>query len=286
MNSVKPKKQSQFKEVMKRLLSNKSAVFGLIVICIFFILSFLAPIIAPYDYTASVGKQFELPSAEHWCGTDKLGRDILSRLLYGARYSLGLGLASQLFCMVCGTILGSIAGFFGGKVDDIIMRIVDIIQAIPGLLLAIVVSSVLGGGFFNTLIAIGIAKIPGDCRVIRASVMTVREQEFLEAAQSINCSKVRQIVKHVLPNAIAPLIVNATMGIGGTIMFCASLSFIGLGIQPPTPEWGAMLVDGKAYFQYYPHLILFPGICIALTILSLNLLGDGLRDAMDPKLKK
>lgn len=286
MKNTKQKKQSQFKEVLKRLMSNKAAVFGLVVICVFFIISFLAPVLAPYDYTASVGKQLEFPSMEHLCGTDKLGRDILSRLIYGARYSLGLGLASQAFCMIVGTILGSIAGFFGGKVDDFLMRVIDIIQAIPGLLLAIVISAALGGGFVNTLLAIGIAKIPGDCRVIRASVMTVRDQEYLEAAQSINCSKLRQIVRHVLPNAIAPLIVNATMGIGGTIMFCASLSFIGLGIQPPTPEWGAMLVEGKAYFQYYPHLILFPGICIALTILSLNMLGDGLRDAMDPKLKK
>ena len=184
-----------------------------------------------------------------------------------------------------GVVLGSTVGYFGGKVDTVIMRLLDILQAIPGMLLSIAISAALGSGFGNTIIALSIGGVPMTVRLLRGSILTVRKQEYIEAAEKINCSKLRIITAHILPNAIAPLIVSVTMGIGNTILQAASLSYIGLGVQPPTPEWGAMLSAGKAVITRYPHLCIFPGLCIMVIVLSFNMLGDGLRDAMDPKLK-
>ena len=182
--------------------------------------------------------------------------------------------------------IGSIVGYFGGIVDTVIMRLVDILQAIPGILLAVAISACLGSGFVNTIIALSIGGIPMTVRLLRGSIMGVRKMEYLEAAQTINCSVPRLIMKHILPNSISPIIVSVTMGIGNTILMAASLSYIGLGVQPPTPEWGAMLSAARTYMRDYPHMVLFPGLAIALVVLSLNMLGDGLRDALDPKLKK
>ena len=182
-------------------------------------------------------------------------------------------------------MIGAIAGYFGGTTDNIVMRIMDVLQAMPGIVLAIAISATLGPGLVNCIIALSISAIPNYARMTRASILNVRKMEYLEAAASINCSNLRIIVKHVLPNALSPLIVQSTMGIAGTIMNAAMLSFIGLGVQPPTPEWGAMLSAGRGYLRDYPHLCLFPGITIMITVLSLNMLGDGLRDALDPKLK-
>ncbi len=284
---TRKKKESQFSLVMKRLSHNKVAMAGLIIVLVMFLLAILAPWIMPYDYAKmDMANRFQGPSLAHICGTDDMGRDIFSRLLYGSRASLSMGFLSVLISTVIGMLIGSIVGYFGGMVDTIIMRFVDILQAIPGILLAIAISACLGSGFVNTIIALSIGGIPMTVRLLRGSIMGVRKMEYLEAAHTINCSVPRTIIKHILPNSISPIIVSVTMGIGNTILMAASLSYIGLGVQPPTPEWGAMLSASRTYMRDYPHMVLFPGIAIALVVLSLNMLGDGLRDALDPKLKQ
>jgi peptide/nickel transport system permease protein len=284
---VRRKKEGQFSLVMKRLSKNKIAMTGLVIILILFLLAILSPWIMPYKYDAmNMQERFQGPSLAHLCGTDDMGRDIFSRLLYGARASLSLGFLATIISTVCGMVIGSIVGYFGGIVDTVVMRLVDILQAIPGILLAIAISACLGSGFMNTVIALSIGGIPMTVRLLRGSIMGVRKMEYLEAAQTINCSVPRTIIKHILPNSISPIIVSVTMGIGNTILMAASLSYIGLGVQPPTPEWGAMLSAARTYMRDYPHMVLFPGIAIALVVLSLNMLGDGLRDALDPKLKQ
>jgi len=281
------KKEGQLSLVIKRLSRNKIAIVGLVVTLILFALAILSPWIMPFDFAAlNMKDKLQGVSLKHLCGTDEMGRDIFSRLLYGARASLLLGFMSTLISTVIGMIIGSVVGYFGGIVDTVLMRLIDILQAIPGILLAIAVSAALGTGFGNTIIALSIGGIPMTVRLLRGSIMKVRKMEYLEAAQLINCSVPRTIIKHILPNSISPIIVSVTMGIGNTILMAASLSYIGLGIQPPTPEWGAMLSAARTYMRDYPHMVLFPGIAIAIIVLSLNMLGDGLRDALDPKLKK
>jgi ABC-type dipeptide/oligopeptide/nickel transport systems, permease components len=281
------KKESQFSLVMKRLAKNRLAMAGLCITLLLFLLALLSPVIMPYAYDElNMIDRFAKPSLRHLCGADEMGRDIFSRLLYGARWSLALGFLATIISTAIGMVIGSVVGYFGGTVDTVVMRFIDILQAIPGILLAIAISACLGSGFANTIIALSIGGIPMTVRLLRGSIMGVRKMEYLEAAQTINCSVPRLIVRHILPNSISPIIVSVTMGIGNTILMAASLSYIGLGVQPPTPEWGAMLSAGRTYMRDYPHMVLFPGIAIALVVLSLNMLGDGLRDAMDPKLKK
>ena len=282
----KKRRNSQFWLTLGRLKRNHLAMVGLVIIVVMIILALLAPYISPYPYEAADFKnRYATPSAEHWFGTDELGRDIFSRLLYGSRYSLRIGLISVAISAIGGIFFGALAGYFGGAVDNIIMRLLDVLQAMPGIVLAIAISAALGPGLTNSVIALSISSIPGYARMTRASILNVRKMEYLEAATSINCSNARIIWKHVLPNALSPLIVQATMGIAGAIMGAAMLSFIGLGVQPPTPEWGAMLSAGRNYIRNYPHMVIFPGITIMLAVLSLNMVGDGLRDALDPKLK-
>lgn len=286
-NPEKIKKDSEIRRVVKQLSYNKLATFGIILFVVLLVVCLMAPIIAPYDYQAmDIRNKSQAPSAEHWFGTDHLGRDILSRVLYGGRYSITMGIFSLLVSLVIGTVVGSIAGYFGGWVDGVIMRFLDIIQSLPGMLLTIVMSAVLGSGYINTIIALSINGIPGEARMLRGQILKVRGNEYVEAAQAINCSRLRIILSHLLPNSFSPMIVQASMGIASRIMMASSLSFIGLGVQPPDPEWGAMLSDSRVYMREFPHMILFPGIAIALTVLSLNLFGDGLRDALDPKLKR
>ena len=283
---VRSRRQGQFGQVMHRLRKNKVAMVGLVIMILMIIMALLSPWISPYDYAkTSKADRYAGPSAQHWFGCDSMGRDILSRIMYGARASLWLGLMSTLVATVIGVILGSLVGYYGGRVDNIVMRILDIIQAIPGMLLSIAISAALGSGIGNTILALSIGGIPMTVRLLRGSILTVRKQEYIEAAEKINCSKLRVIMSHILPNSIAPVIVSVTMGIGNTILQAASLSYIGLGVQPPTPEWGAMLSEGKSMITKYPHLCIFPGLAIMIVVLSLNMLGDGLRDAMDPKLK-
>lgn len=283
----KKRKKSKFTQVMKRLLQNPVSTIGLIVLLILVLVSILAPVLAPYDPSymdfayAKTG-----PSAAHWFGCDQLGRDIFSRCLYGGRWSLTLGFSAALFGVFCGLTLGSLVGYIGGEVDMIAMRVCDILTSIPGNLISILLSTVVGRGFFQTIVAMTVGGIPHQIRGVRAMCLKEREQEYLTAAKSINCSKAKIMYKHMLPNIVAPSIVSLTLGIGGTIQGAAGLSYIGLGVQPGTPEWGAMLSDAKSMVLLYPYMLVFPGLFIAITVLATNMFGEGLRDAMDPKLKK
>lgn len=284
---TKKNEHSQARAVLKRLSKNHAAIIGLVIFVILLFAAIFAPLLVPYSSeTIDIPNMLAKPSAEHIFGCDELGRDIFSRLLIDSRYSLLIGLGSVALSIVFGVILGSVAGFFGGKVDNIIMRLLDIFSSIPGLLMQIAISAVLGTGIDKTILAISVSTMPMYVRILRASIMSVRDTEYVEAAESIGCKKVRVIMRHVLPNALSPLIVTATMGVASAILMAAGLSYIGLGVQPPTPEWGAMLSGARSYLRDYPHMVLFPGLVIAMTVLSLNMLGDGLRDALDPKLKK
>ena len=282
----KKKKESPFLQVMKRLAKKPIPMIGLSVLVLIIIVCAFAPVFAPYDpnfmdYRALNAK----PSLQHLCGCDNLGRDILSRLIYGGRYSLSLGFSCALIGMIGGLFFGSLTGYAGGAVDNFVMRICDIWMAIPGMLLCIILSAAFGNGVGNTILAMSIGGIPGSIRGTRAMALREREMEYLEAAKAMNCSKFKIVFKHMLPNIIAPSIVGTTGQIGGSIMQASGLSFIGLGIQPPTPEWGAMCSAGRNYILTYPHLMIWPGVAILITVLAINMFGDGLRDALDPRLK-
>lgn len=273
-------------QVWRRLMKNKLAVLGLIVICIFAVIAILAPYIAPYHYDEQdLSRAFLFPCKDHFLGTDNFGRDILSRIIYGSRVSLTVGFIAVGIAVLVGGLLGAIAAFYGKKVDNLIMRAMDILLAIPGMLLALALASALGPGLRNMMIAIAIGNIPSYARIVRASVLSVRQTEFIEAAESIGASDVRIIFKHILPNSMAPIIVQATLGVASSILAAATLSFLGLGIQPPNPEWGAMLSSARQYIRDYWHMTTFPGLAIVIIIYALNVLGDGLRDALDPRLK-
>lgn len=281
------KKKKMGAQVLKRLWDIPTARFGLFILVLLVVLSLVSPLICRWGFDEMDLRHInEGPTSRHFFGTDALGRDCLSRLLYGGRYSLGLGFGSCVISTVAGLILGSVAGYFGGWTDNIILRACELIQAIPSNLLAVIISATFGGGFFTTVVALSIGGIPGGTRILRAQILSVRQEEYIEAAQSVNCSSGRIMFRHILPNVLSPVIVSTTMGMGNTIMMAAGLSFIGLGVQPPTPEWGAMLSEGRNVIRNYPHLALFPGLFIFITVLCFNLFGDGLRDAIDPKLKK
>lgn len=288
MNKVtKVKKQSELRRVLHQMRKNKLAMLGLIIFLAELLLVALAPLISPYDYAAmDIMAIQQGPSSSHLLGTDELGRDILSRILYGGRYSITMGLLSVLISTSVGMTIGAIAGYFGGWVDNIIMRLLDIIQSLPAMLLTIVISAALGSGYFNTILALSVNGLPAAARMLRANMMKERDNEYIEAAVSINCSKFRIITSHLVPNSLSANIVQATMGVANMIVMAASLSFIGLGVQPPTPEWGAMLSGARQFIRQCPHMVIAPGMAIAITILALNLMGDGLRDALDPKLKQ
>ena len=288
LSGAPKKKSSEFVRIMKQMSYNKLAMFGLILFIVELVVVLLAPVL-PLKYGYNELNFAEMgvgPCAAHWFGTDELGRDIFTRILYGGRYSITMGLFSIMVSVIVGAAIGSVAGFFGGQVDNVIMRILDIIQSLPALLLTIVVSAALGSGYINTILALSVNGIPAMARMLRAQMMRVRNNEYIEAAESINCSKFRIIVSHLLPNSFTPLLVQATMGVANRILMASSLSFIGLGVQPPAPEWGAMLSGSRQYIRDYPHMVIFPGLAIAVTVLALNLLGDGLRDALDPRLKR
>ena len=282
------KKQSQLYSIGLRLKRNKSAMLGLVIFMSIVIIALLAGVI--YDYeevviSMDIKNAQQLPNKDHPFGTDAYGRDVLARVVYGARVSLIIGLITVAAALSIGSIIGALAGFYGGRLDNTLMRIMDVFLSIPSLLLAIAVVASLGPGVMNTMIAVAISNIPAYSRVIRSTIMSIRGREFIEAAHAVGVSDFRIIARHILPNSIGPVIVQATLGVGNVIITAASLSFLGLGIQPPMPEWGAMLSEGKEYIRYLPHLVIFPGLSIMITVLSLNLLGDGLRDALDPRLK-
>lgn len=271
---------------MRRFLKNRLSLLGVFILLAIILLAVFADVIAPYPYDKQdLSAVYQTPNAEHIMGTDGVGRDQFSRIIYGGRYSLSIGFLAVGIALVLGTILGCIAGFYGGKADSIIMRIIDMMMAIPSVLLAIVITSTLGTGLFNLTLAMGISSIPTYARVVRAAIMSIRGQEYVEAARLNGCSDVRIIVRHILPNILAQLIVQVTLGLGLTILSASGLSFLGLGVQPPTPEWGSMLAAARGDIRNYPYLLIFPGCAIALVVLALNMVGDGLRDALDPRMK-
>jgi ABC-type dipeptide/oligopeptide/nickel transport system permease subunit len=279
-------KTSIFLDTLKRTVKSPSAKVGAVLFVLMVSLCIFGPFFSPYtmnqlDYTSLL----KPPSSKHIFGTDALGRDLWVRLLYGGRYSLFLGLTAAAFGAFLGIVAGSMAGFFGGKVEMVIMRIMDVWTSLPGILICILISAVLGPGFIQTLVALSMGSVPGGTRMIRGQILAERSKEYLEAAESINCSNVSIMFRHLLPNVVSPSIVQTTMGIGQTITMAATLSYIGLGVQPPTAEWGAMLSDARTHLMNHPYLIIFPGLFIAITVLAVNLLGDGLRDALDPKLR-
>lgn len=284
---AKRRKRSQLSMIWFRFRKNKLAMLGLI---IFLMMIFMVAYVSVFgDYekaiTMDMPNKLQTPSAAHLFGTDQFGRDILMRMMFGARISLSVGLLTMVLSLVVGSLIGAAAGYYGGKVDNLLMRIMDVFLAIPSTLLAISIVAALGQGMFNLLLATAVSQIPAFARVVRSAILTVKGQDYIEAARAYGTRGGRIILRHILPNAMGPIIVQATLNIARTILGISSLSFVGLGISPPTPEWGSMLSEGKTMMRYYPHLILIPGAAIALAVMSLNLIGDGLRDALDPRLK-
>ena len=281
------RKESQLKEIWRRMRKNKAAMVGLVIFLIFIAVALLADVIVPYDMaiTQNGAERLLPPSAEHWFGTDTYGRDVFARVIHGSRVSLSIGVVTSLITLVVGGMLGAMAGYYGGAVDNIIMRIMDTFMCIPFMLLALAIVAALGPSMTNLLIAITISNIPSTTRLVRSCILTVVDQDYVEAAKSYCANDLRIIVKYILPNAMGPIIVNTTMGMASMILAAAGLSFIGMGIQPPDPEWGSMLSSARDFMRTSPYLLYIPGIAIVLSVLSINLVGDGLRDALDPKLK-
>ncbi len=282
-------KKSRRAEMWSRFLKNKTAMFGLIIFALIVLVAIFAPLIADYRTVAlqvDVPNRLKPPSAKNLLGTDELGRDILARIVHGARISLTFGISSIAIALLLGGFLGSIAGYFGGKIDNFIMRVMDVFLCLPDVLLALAIVAAFGTSRTNILLAIGLTFTPRMARVVRAAVLSVRNNEYIEAARSIGARTGRIIVKHALINCIGPIIVQVTLYVANAILTISSLSFLGLGIQPPTPEWGNMLASGRAFMRDHAYVVIAPGLAIFFTILSLNLLGDGLRDTLDPRLKQ
>lgn len=288
MTNEKNRKKSQAAAIWRRLRKNKMAVLGLVILSLIILLAVFADLLFDYETLViqqSAALRLKPPSAEHWLGTDEVGRDILARIVHGARISLPVAFVTIAVATVIGGLLGAISGYGSRQLDNVIMRVMDVFLAIPSILLSIALVAALGTSMTNMILAISISNIPPFARIVRSAVMTIKNEEYIEAARAIGASDARIILKHILPNCMAPIIVQATLSIAGSILAIASLSFIGLGISPPTPEWGSMLSTGRQFFRAAWWVCAFPGFAIMLTILSLNLLGDGLRDALDPKLK-
>ncbi|WP_025844892.1 ABC transporter permease [Brevibacillus agri] len=277
---------SPWREAWRALRKNKLAMVGLAIILFFVTVAVFAPVIAPYPYDeGELVMKNKPPSEEHWFGTDYNGRDVFSRVVYGARISLWVGTFSVIGSVVAGTILGLLAGFYGRWIDTVISRVFDIMLAFPSILLAIAIVAILGPSLQNALLAIAIINIPTFGRLVRSRVLSLKEEEFVMAARAIGMKDSRILMQHILPNSLAPIIVTGTMGIATAIIEAAALGFLGLGAQPPEPEWGKMLSDSRQYIQKAPWTVIFPGLSIMLTVLGFNLIGDGLRDALDPRMK-
>ena len=279
-------RHSQFVDIWRRFKRNKLAVFGMGLAVFLILMAVFANFIAPYDPAAISTDRLASPSLEHLMGTDNYGRDLFSRIIYGARVSLLISLMALVFSLIIGIGLGATAGYFGGWYESVIMRICDILMCIPGMLLAVCISSLLGIGEVNTAIAIAVSGVAPAIRMIRATVLQIRSQEFVEAAKATGSSQLKIIFHEILPNILSPLIVDSTMRIGGNILQISGLSFIGLGVQPPTSEWGSIMSAGQEFITTFWPMITFPGIAILLTVFAFNVMGDGLRDALDPRLKQ
>lgn len=279
----------QYKQIWRQFKKNKGAVIGLIVLIGFIIIAIVSPLIWDYktDITGmNASERLLKPCMEHLFGTDHMGRDLLARVFYGTRYSLLIGIGSTLISTVFGVSVGAIAGYYGGKVENVTMRIVEILLMVPNMLLTIVIVAAFGISLGNLLLAQGLATIPYFTRNARAAVMMVRDNEYIEAAKAMGVSDFKIILKHAIPNALSPILVQVTSRVGGCIAGAAGFSFLGLGVPVPTPEWGAMLADSRSHMREFPHLVIFPGLAILILVLAINQIGDGLRDALDPKLKR
>lgn len=289
-NTAEYKKiESPWRITFKRLKKNKLAMISLIILIILIILAVFAPLFTKYERDAiDFTLKQKPPSLEHWLGTDHLGRDMYTRIIYGGRISLSVGIIAVVIQVIIGTIMGSLAGYYGGKIDGFIMRLTDIILCFPFLLICIIIVAILGASIYNIMLVLGILGWPGLARIIRGQILSLKEQEFMEAADALGLSDTRKIFKHLLPNTVASIIVFATMGMASAILTEASLSFLGMGVNPPTPSWGNMIQAARDNY-IIKHIWWYwvpPGLAIFITIMSLNILGDGLRDALDPKMKK
>ena len=274
------------KSFFRKLRKNKAAMVGGFLILFFIVVAIAGPYFTPYQpETTDVVNKLQPPTADHWFGTDHHGRDIFSRIIHGMSLTLYVGFFSVILGATAGVVLGIVAGYYGGRIDSFIMRCMDVLLAFPGILLALAIVSVLGGSLQNVIIAVAVFSIPVFARIVRGSTLETRKLEYIDAVKALGASDFRIIFKHILPNVSSPIIVQATLNIATAVLTASGLSFLGLGAQPPTPEWGAMLSDGRNYLYNAPHVAFFPGIMIVLVVLAFNILGDGLRDALDPKMK-
>lgn len=285
---TKKKKSSGFATFYKRLKKNKAALIGGYLILLFAIIAIIGPFFVDADdfYTVDYKLKLLPPSADHFFGTNHNGRDIFTGVILGMRTTLIVGFLSVILAAIVGVLLGIISGYYGGTVDSIIMRIMDVLLAFPGILLALAIASVLGGSIMNVIIAVAVFSVPAFARIVRGSTLAVRNLEYVDAIKALGASDTRIIFKHILPNILSPIIVQGTLRVATAILTASGLSFLGLGPTPPSPEWGAMLNEGRNYIFKYPHVALFPGLAIAIVVLAFNIFGDGLRDALDPKSKK
>lgn len=286
-DNIPAKKNRQGKEVWRRFKKNRTALVGLILIIFILSTALFADLIVPYSKAIEQSGQVRLqsPSSVHWFGTDHLGRDMFARIVHGSRYSLFIGFFTSIFSLMIGGMIGALCGYYGGRFDNIVMRFMDILMSVPPVLLALAVVAALGANLRNLLIAMTISCVPSIVRLVRSVVLTVSDNDYIEVARSYNSSDLRIIIKYVLTNSMGPIIVNTTMNVASMILSAAGLSFIGMGVQPPAPEWGSLLSEARQYISRAPYLLYFPGVSILITALSFNLVGDGLRDALDPKLK-
>jgi peptide/nickel transport system permease protein len=282
-----PHGSSFWADTVRRVIRNRAAVTGGIVVVIFVAVALSAPVLSPYDpLKGRLGERLRAPSAAHWLGTDELGRDVLSRVLYGARITVQIQLAAVGIALAVGAALGLTAGYVGRWVDQLIMRLMDILMAFPGIFLALAIIAALGTGLGNVIIAAGIFLVPQFARVVRASVLTLKDMEFVQAARALGQGDFAIVFRYLLPNSLAPIIVQTSLRMATVLLTASGLSFLGLGVQPPSPEWGAMLSNARSYMITAPHVAMIPGLAIALVVLGFNLLGDGLRDSLDPRLRE
>ncbi|MEG7845170.1 nickel transporter permease [Bacillus mobilis] len=287
LQTIQMKNTSKLITGYRKLKKNKMAFIGGIIVLFYILIAIFAPLLTPYNpFDIQLVNKLQPPSMEHWMGTDDKGRDILSRLLHGTRLSLLVGFSSVFIGALFGIILGIISGYYGGWFDTVIMRIIDIMLAFPGILLALAIVGALGPSLVNVIIAIGFFSIPMFARIVRASTLTVKKLEYIDAIRALGARDFTIIMKHIFPNILSPIIVQATLRLATAILSAAGLSFLGLGAQPPSPEWGAMLSNGRDFLFTAPHIAMFPGIAMSTLVIGLNMFGDGLRDALDPRLKK
>jgi len=276
----------KWKDIFYKLFRNKAAMAGGVIILFYLAVAAFAPWLAPYDpYEINLDNRMQSPSIDHWMGTDDKGRDILSRIIYGSRLSMGVGFASVLFGAVFGIVLGLVAGYYGRWVDSIVMRIIDVMLAFPGILLALAIISALGPSLMNVTIAVGVFSVPLFARIVRGSTLEVKKLEYIDAIRSLGARDITIIFIHILPNILSPIIVQGSLRLATAILSAAGLSFLGLGAQPPSPEWGTMLSSGRDFLFSAPYMALFPGLAISILVLGFNIFGDGLRDALDPRMK-